>query len=225
VSGAGELLSVLYQDSEVVAVEKPAWAVVHPTRGARGALVVVRALAAQLDAEVFPVHRLDRQTSGVLLLARSATAAATLGAEFREERVRKTYLGLCRGALSESLRIDRPVPEGGTHRPACTEVEPLEVLCGRYTFLRARPRSGRRHQIRYHLKHASHPLAGDTEYGRGDINRFFRERFGLHRLFLHAESLRVLHPTEPRFLELASPLPADLGAVLERLRAYNGPVV
>ncbi len=217
-------LQILYQDDQVIAVEKPAWAVVHPTRGARGALVVVRALAEQIGASVFPVHRLDRQTSGVLLLARSAGVASILSTEFREERVRKTYLGLCRGPVAEVLRIDHPVHEGDARRPACTEVEPLEVLCNRYTFLRARPQSGRRHQIRYHLKHAAHPLVGDTEYGRGDINRFFRERFQLSRLFLHAESLRVLHPREPRYLELSSPLPAELQAVIWALRAYAGPV-
>jgi tRNA pseudouridine65 synthase len=217
-------MRILYQDDAVVAVEKPAWAVVHPTRGARGAMVVVRALAGELGARVFPVHRLDRQTSGVLLLAKTAAAAGVLSTEFREERVRKTYLGLCRGPIAEPLRIDHPVPEGDARRPGCTEVDPLEVLCGRYTYLRARPLTGRKHQIRYHLKHATHPLVGDTEYGRGDINRFFRERFQLSRLFLHAETLRVLHPTEPRYLELSAPLPDELQAVLEALRVHTGPV-
>lgn len=219
-----EPLPVLYQDDQVVAVDKPAWAVVHPTRGARGALVMVHALAEQLGAPLFPVHRLDWQTSGVLLLARSAAAAATLSCEFREERVRKTYLGLCRGPIAEPLRVDRAVPEGEARRPACTEVDPLEVLCSRYTFLRARPLSGRRHQVRYHLKHSTHPLVGDTEYGQGPINRFFRDRFGLGRLFLHAETLRVLHPRAPRYLELRAPLPAELESVLAALRAWQGPV-
>ena len=83
--------------------------------------------------------------------------------------------------------------------------------------LRARPLSGRRHQIRYHLKHAAHPLVGDTEYGQGGSTGSFA-KFGLGRLFLHAETLRVLHPREPRYLELCSPLPAELASVLDALR-------
>jgi len=218
-------LTILHRDDHVVAIDKPPWSVVHFTRGARGALVLVRALAEELGAPVYPAHRLDRQTSGVLLFALSPEAAHTLSQEFREDRVRKTYLGVCRGVLAETVRVDRPVPEGDARRPAMTELEPLQVFCDRYTLFRARPSGGRLHQIRYHLKHISHPLAGDVGYGKGDLNRFFRQAFGLQRFFLHAESLRVLHPTELRYLELFAPLPADLQGVLERLRGYVGAVV
>jgi tRNA pseudouridine65 synthase len=218
------LLPILYRDDHLCAIDKPAWSVVHSSRGAEGAMILVRALAAQLGAPVFPVHRLDRQTSGVLLFALSAEAAGALGVELREGRMQKSYLGLCRGVIAEPLTVDHPVPEDAARRPAVTEIDPLEILCARYTFLRARPRTGRRHQLRYHLKHLEHPLVGDTNYGKGPINRFFRERFGLQRLFLHAERLRVLHPFEARMLELEAPLPEELARVLEALRGYDGPV-
>jgi tRNA pseudouridine65 synthase len=218
-------LRILYDDTQLIAVDKPAWSVVHPTRGARDALVIVQALAAAIDAPLFPIHRLDRQTSGVLLFAKSAESASTLSVELREGRAQKSYLGLCRGVIAEELHIDHPVREGTARRPASTDVEPLEHLCGRYTLVRARPRTGRRHQIRYHLKHVNHPLVVDTLYGKGDLNRFFREQFGLRRLFLHAESLTILHPVEPRRVQIHSPLPAELERILECLRVYSGPVV
>jgi tRNA pseudouridine65 synthase len=220
-----EALPLLYEDEHLVAVDKPAWSVVHRSRGADDALVIVRVLSEQLGQPVYPVHRLDRQTSGVLLFARSPRAAATLAVEVRESRLRKSYLGLCRGVIADSVEIDHAVLEGDVRRAAQTTIEPLEHFCNRYTLLRARPLTGRRHQIRYHLKHVSHPLVVDVTYGNGAVNRFFRETIGLRRLFLHAETLRVLHPVEPRYVELTSALPAELEIVLERLRAYAGPVV
>lgn len=216
-------LVLLHVDEHVVAIDKPAWSVVHPTRGARDALVLTRRLARELDGPVFPVHRLDRQTSGVLLLARTPAAARHLCDEFRAQRVRKTYLGLCRGTLDGVLVVDHPVREGDQLRPAVTAIEPIETFCSRYTLLRATPEGGRRHQIRCHLKHASHPLVGDVTYGKGLINRFFRQTFGLARLFLHAEGLVVAHPSGG-LLELRASLPEELSAVLERLRRYREPV-
>lgn len=218
-------LDLLFLDDHLVVVNKPAWWVVHPTRGARSAPAVVHALREQIGAPVFPVHRLDRQASGVLVMARSSEVAGALGEQIREGRWRKGYLGLCRGTIAGGLLVDHPVPDGRIRRPGQTRLEPLQIYCDRYTLVRAEPVTGRRHQIRYHLKHLSHPLVGDTNYGQGALNRFFRATFGLGRLFLHAERLRLLHPREDRLLELSSPLPPDLARVLQRLERYDGPVV
>lgn len=218
-------LTLLYEDEYLVAIDKPAWSVVHPTRGARDALIITQRLTKQLGVSIYPIHRLDRQTSGVLLLAKSPTVANTLSQEIREGRMRKSYLGLCRGLIHESQSIDHPVPEDDARRSAFTEVEPLEHFCQRYTLLRARPLTGRRHQIRYHLKHINHPLAGDVKYGKGDINRFFRSTFGLGRFFLHAESIQIIHPVQLRYIELSCPLAPDLEQVLNQLRNYTGPIV
>lgn len=217
-------LELLHVDEQIVAVNKPAWWVVHPTRGARGATTVLQTLRDQLGQRVFPVHRLDRQASGVLVMARSSEAASRLGEDIREGRWSKRYLGLCRGVLLDGLRIDHPVREGDARRPALTDVDPQRTFCDRYTLVQARPATGRRHQIRYHLKHASHPLVGDASYGQGRINRFFRATFGLERLFLHAEWLRLPHPTENRLLELSCPLAPELERVLEGLARYRGDV-
>jgi RluA family pseudouridine synthase len=216
-------LPLLHADSNLLVVDKPAGSVVHPTRGAAGALVVVRALEKQLGSPVFPVHRLDRQTSGVLMVARTREAARTLCTAFRNGMVDKAYLGLCRGIIAHPRQVDHAIDDEGTERPAVTDIEPVEHFCGRYTLFRAWPRTGRRHQIRSHLRHINHPLVVDVTYGNGALNRFFRTNFDLKRLFLHAESLRV--PLEPEPVGVTAPLPQDLTAVLARLRSYSGPVV
>ena len=217
-------LEVLYQDEMLVAIHKPAWAVVHKTRGAKGALILVDALAQQLGLPIFPVHRLDRQTSGVMVFALSRQAASAMGGHVREGAWRKSYLGLCRGVIEHAVSVERDVPEGEHRRPARTFVEPLEVLCGRYTFLRFTPHTGRRHQIRYHMKNLRSPLVCDVNYGDGKVNRFFRETFNLQRMFLHAESLKFPHPVEARRVELSAAMPDELGRVLEELREYEGEV-
>lgn len=215
---------VLFEDDALIAVSKPSGSVVHRTRGAEDAPVLVAALKLQLGQRVFPVHRLDRQTSGVIVFAKSSDVASLLAAGIREQRWRKRYVGLCRGPLADSVVVDHPVPEDDTRRPARTDIDPLETFCGRYTLVRARPHTGRRHQVRYHFKHLRHPLVGDTNYGQGAINRFFRQTFGLRRLFLHAEGLELPHPQRHTLLSLDCPLPTDLVDVLEQLRSHQGPV-
>ncbi len=218
------MLRVLHEDAELLVIDKPAWSVVHRTRGADMALVLVDELRSQLGYRVFPVHRLDCQTSGVLVLARSREAAALLSADIREDLWQKRYLGLCRGVVKDTVIVDHPVRDGSHRRSARTEFEPRESFCGRYTLLAAVPRTGRRHQLRYHLKHISHPLVGDVIYGQGPINRFFRERFDLHRMFLHAERLTILRPGRAATLELHAPLGPELEGVLAALRVHDGPV-
>ena len=215
-------IPVLYQDETLVAIDKPAWSVVHKTRGAKGALILVDALAEQLGTRVWPVHRLDRQTSGVMVFAMSQKAASLMSAHVREGAWRKTYLGLCRGVLDHALSTERDVPEGEHRRPARTFVEPLEILCDRYTYIRATPHTGRRHQIRYHQKQLRSPLVCDVNYGDGKVNRFFRQTFSLGRMFLHAETLKLPHPVEPRRVVLECALPEELAQVLRALREYEG---
>lgn len=218
------MISLLYEDSALVVVDKPAGAVIHRTAGATDAPVLHAVLRRQLGYRVWPVHRLDRPTSGALVFARSADAASRLCAQLREGIWHKRYVALCRGVIGQELVVDHPARCGSKRKPAQTRIIPLEQLCGRYTFARAEPQTGRYHQIRYHFKHIGHPLVGDTTYGKGSINRFFRATFGLHRLFLHAEQLAFPHPYEPRRLCIAAPMPAMLEAVISELRCYGGAV-
>ncbi len=217
-------IPILYRDDHLVAIHKPAWSVVHRTRGAKGALVLASALAEQLGSKIFPLHRLDRQTSGVMVFALSRAAASVLGAHVREGAWRKSYLALCRGVIHHAVRVEKHVPEGEHRRPARTWLEPLEVFCDRYTLVRATPWTGRRHQIRYHHSSLHCPLVCDVNYGDGKVNRLFRQTFGLDRMFLHAEWLKLTHPFEHRMVELRAELPDELESVLQKLRVYEGPV-
>jgi tRNA pseudouridine65 synthase len=213
-------LTILFRDESLIAVDKPAGLAVH--RGwARERDVAMTRLRDQIGAHVFPVHRLDRATSGVLLFALSAEVAARVCEAFATGKPEKIYLALVRGVPPEQILVDHPLPPGeDTHAPrvsAQTMIVRREVF-GRYSLVEARPLTGRLHQVRRHLKHLSCPLIGDVNYGKGEHNRLFRERHGLHRLFLHATRLRLPHPMHGGQLDIASPLPAELEGVLRALR-------
>jgi tRNA pseudouridine65 synthase len=187
-------LTILFRDEHLVVVDKPSGIVVH--RGwADDEGGVLIALRDQLGQHVWPAHRLDRGASGAVVFALSAAMAAPLSRAFAEGQVEKRYLAIVRGHPPDEVVIDHPIPgrEDGPRVPAVTEVRRLGVW-ERYALVEARPRTGRLHQIRRHLKHISCPLIGDVNYGKGEHNRFFRERFGLHRLALHALAVRLPHP-------------------------------
>jgi tRNA pseudouridine65 synthase len=216
-------LSILFRDDSLIAVDKPAGLAVHRGWAREHDVAMVR-LRDQIGARVFPVHRLDRATSGVLLFALSADMAARACAWFASGQAEKTYLALVRGVPPEEILIDHPLPPGEDPRAPRVAARTLIVrreVFGRYSLVEARPLTGRLHQVRRHLKHISCPLIGDVNYGKGEHNRLFRERHGLHRLFLHAMRLRLPHPVEGGQLDIGSPLPADLQAVLRALRAES----
>lgn len=209
-------IEILYRDADVVAVNKPSGLAVH--RGWADdddfAMTVVRDLIGQW---VYPVHRLDRGASGVLLFGLSPKAARALCGCFERHEVEKRYVALVRGAPPEALVIDHPLRPDNSDVPqaAVTDVRRL-AQHGRYAWVEARPKSGRLHQIRRHLKHISCPIIGDVRYGKGEHNRLFRERYALHRLALHAAGLRVRAPSGLE-LDLEAPLPPDLSNALQQL--------
>jgi tRNA pseudouridine65 synthase len=210
----GVPLSILHQDEDLLVVDKPSGLAVH--RGWAHDGEVVMSLARTLAGRrVFPVHRLDRGTSGVLVLALDAAAARRLSAAFAAGGMRKRYLALVRGITPDAGVIDHPIPRApdGPRVPAVTSYRRLATF-ERYSWLEVIPETGRLHQIRRHLKHISHPLIGDVRYGKGEHNRLFRGRFGLWRLVLHAAELSLQQPTTGRLMTLRSPLPADLAAPL-----------
>ena len=208
---------VLYADEHLVAVAKPSGCSVHAGVPDSGPALLPE-VRDRMGRWVYPAHRLDRATSGVLLFAFDGETAGLLNGTLGEGRAVKTYLALVRGAPPASGHIDHPIPrsEDGPRVSAATRWERLWVH-GRYALVRARPLSGRRHQIRRHLKHLGHPLVGDVRYGKGEHNRFFRVHYGLHRLALHAQRIRLPHPRTGDPLEIAAPLPEDLSVPFARL--------
>lgn len=212
-------LAILYRDFHCVAVLKPAGLHVHPTAESPGETSCLPRLRDQLGQRVYPVHRLDRATAGVLLFALSPAAAADLASQFREHTPVKDYLAVVRGFTPAAGRIDHPLGRrsGRPAPPAVTEYRRLATLelprsvgrlpSARFSLVEARPLTGRRHQLRRHFHHASHPIIGDTTYGDGVQNRFARAEFGLAGLLLFARRLAFRHPhtDEPVAVEAAPP--------------------
>lgn len=216
-------LSLLHVDDHLVVVDKPAGLAVHRSNlvGADDDYVIDR-LRRQVSGPLHLAHRLDRATSGVLLVARSSEVAAELGRQLMDRKVEKSYLAVVRGWPDERGTIDHPLTgaslkgepkEARTHWRRLATAE-LPIALGRYpqqryALLDVAPETGRYQQIRRHFAHASHHLVGDTTHGRGDHNRLFRIHFGVHRLLLHAWRLGFTHPVDGRAMTVGAPLDAS----------------
>lgn len=210
-------IEFLYRDSDIAVVNKPSGMLVH--RGWDNDKVVAMTVVRDcLGHYVYPVHRLDRPTSGVLIFGLHKEAARGLSQAFEAGAVSKAYLALVRGITPAEGIINNPVPKKpqGERVDAITEFRRLFVY-ERYSLVGAFPKTGRLHQIRRHLKHITHPLIGDSKYGKGEHNRFFREKFGLNRLGLHASSVAFKHPITGELLTIGAPMPEDFGATLRQM--------
>jgi 23S rRNA pseudouridine1911/1915/1917 synthase len=227
-------IHVVYEDDELLIVDKPAGLVVHPSPG-HGADTLVNALVAHRGGDAFGgiagvmrpgiVHRLDRDTSGLLMVARTDRAQASLMAQLKARRIKKTYQALVAGSVAAAVgRIEAPIGRDPRHRTrmavvaggraAVTGYRVRERLPG-WTLLELDLVTGRTHQIRVHLDAIGHPVAGDAVYGTGTSRRGPE---GLARLFLHAWRLELTSPGDGRLLRAEAPLPADLEMVLDGLR-------
>lgn len=200
------MLTILYRDDQLIAIDKPSGLLVHRSDVDRSETrFAVQLLRDQIGCRVHPVHRLDRGTSGVLLFAFTAATAAALSAQFQRGEVAKRYLAVVRGWPADAGLIDRalrPVADahvvtdeaaaaqdartafrtlGRTELPFATARHPTS----RYALLLLDPLTGRRHQLRRHLKHLAHPIIGDATYGKGEHNRWFARTYGADRMLLH----------------------------------------
>ena len=214
-----DALRVLHADTHLAVVDKPAGLMVHDSALARGETdFAADRLREQFGRPVFLVHRLDRATSGCLLLAFDRDTASTLGRAVMAGALHKDYLAVCRGWPEAAFEIDHPL-DGGPGKPAkkpavtrfvrlaTTELEipSAGFATSRYALLRATPLTGRFRQIRRHLKHAFHHLVGDSSHGDGRHNRAFR-MLGIHRMLLHAERLGFVHPASGAWLQVQAPV-------------------
>ncbi|MFW6346668.1 MAG: pseudouridine synthase, partial [Halomonas sp.] len=220
-------LRILHLDEHLVAVHKPAGLLVHRSALARGEReLLLQRLRNQLGQRVYPVHRLDRPTSGVMLLALSPAIATRLSEAFAERRVTKCYLAVVRGIGPEAERLEYPLREEDGSRPkaempameAITDIRRLDSVVlpvqvdrypqSRYSLMEARPCTGRRHQIRRHLSQRGYPIIGDAKHGKGNHNRFFAEQLDAPRLLLAATGLCLEHPVNGQPLRLSAALDA-----------------
>jgi tRNA pseudouridine65 synthase len=220
-------LEVLYQDHDYIAVHKPAGLLVHRTEldpeETEAALQIVRN---QLNQKVFPVHRLDRPTSGVLIFALSSEAAGSLAEAFEQRKVEKKYLAFVRGSFQKEIFLDYPIlneklQEAQTSfKPLATVEIPVKVdryPTSRYSLIEARPKTGRMHQIRKHLKHLSHPIIGDVNYGNGKHNQYFAQNLLIKRLLLACVEISFTHPQTRENIVIKSSLAKDFQIVLQKL--------
>ncbi|WP_427926273.1 pseudouridine synthase [Xanthomonas campestris pv. incanae] len=223
VSTSPDPLQILYQDAVLAVVDKPAGLMVHDSKLARGEDdFLADRLRVQLGRPIFLVHRLDRATSGCLLLAFDRDTASALGKALMAGEVEKDYLAICRGWPAEERFIVDHDLDGGpgkpVKKPAVTHFQRLATgeleipstgfATSRYALLRCQPQTGRFRQIRRHLKHLSHHMIGDTSHGDGRHNRSFR-MLGIHRMLLHAERLGFPHPADGRRISVVAPLDVE----------------
>ncbi|WP_318437478.1 tRNA pseudouridine(65) synthase TruC [Photobacterium leiognathi] len=210
-------LEILYRDEYLIAVNKPAGMLVHRSwLDSHETVFVMQTLRDQIGQHVFPLHRLDRPTSGVLLFGLSSEIAAEMMPMFAGRDMHKTYHAVVRGWIKEAAVLDYPLKveldkiadknasEEKEAQPAVTAYEPLatvetDIAVGRYSTSRyclveMKPETGRKHQLRRHMHHLSHHIIGDVNHGDGRHNRMFREHYDCHRLMLHASRLQFAHP-------------------------------
>ena len=214
---------ILWRDEHLIAIYKPAGWLVHRTGLDAGETrFVVQTLRDQIDQHVYPLHRLDKGTCGVLLLALHPEAASRARVMFETHTIRKRYLAMVRGFAPLHSDVDhalRPddAPADAPAQPAQTQLCRLATLDypqayeprftgTRLSLVQALPHTGRRHQIRRHLKHIAHPIIGDATHGKGPLNRWWAERLGLQRLWLHAWDVQFNHPYSQEPLHIASGL-------------------
>jgi len=212
-------IDVMYRDDAIVVVDKPSGLSVHrgDDQGSTFALNLTRDAVGRW---VYPVHRLDRATSGVLVFALSSEHARRLHDSFSGREVQKKYLALVRGKPPAHGVIDSPMEkrEGGPKVEAATEYETLFMsVLARLSLVTVQPLTGRRHQIRRHLRRINHPVAGDVRYGKGAENRVYRVELGLYRLALHAQRLSFEHPATGEQVSFESDIPEDLVEPMRRI--------
>ena len=228
----GGALQVLHRDEWLAIVDKPAGLMVHDSALARGETdFAADRLRVQFGKPVFLVHRLDRATSGCLLLAFDRDTASQLGRILLSGGMEKHYLAVCRGWPDVEFVVDHPL-DGGPgkprKKPAITRFTRLATCelhlpsagfaTSRYAMLRARPDTGRFRQIRRHLKHVSHHLLGDSSHGDGRHNRTFRT-LGIHRMLLHAQRLSFVHPLTGNMIDIQAPVDAEFAKALALFEA------
>ena len=210
-------LQILYQDQHYIAINKPHGLLVHRSKiAAEATEFALQLLRNQLGQQVHLVHRLDRKTSGVLLFGLSAEATKAAQAQWERPSTQKTYYALVRGYFPAQVVVDKPlINDRGKEQAAQTQFELVQqsempwpsgkFATSRYSLIRARPQTGRYHQIRKHCNHLRHPILGDRPHGCNKQNRLLKEKFGLTQMMLHAQQLKWEHPYSQQQLCIEAP--------------------
>lgn len=220
---------VLYQDDSFIAICKPPDILVHRTSLSRDTVFVLQSLSKQVGKYLYPIHRLDRKTSGILLFAYSSEVAKTIHEQFKTGQITKTYLAICRGHLPQvEMTIDYALTnDRGKTQDAITRIKVLKqseidvphgkFQTSRYSLVKVKPLTGRFHQIRKHLKHIYHPIIGDRPHGCNKQNKLFKQRWNMTSMMLHAQQLQLHHPITEELMMISTPPMQEFQRMLETL--------
>lgn len=236
-------LPIVYQDDTLIAINKPAGLLVHRSPiDKRETRFAVQQLRDQIGRHVFPVHRLDRPTSGILLFTYDGISASILGRQMMARQIVKQYTAIVRGFVQAPGMVDYALKFKADKfadkdrgdiapQPACTVYQPESYFelpvqsdrypTSRYTLVRLYPHTGRKHQLRRHMVHLRHPILGDTSHGDGKQNKFLRERFDFKNLALSCTRLGFEHPASQRWLEITCSPGASIEQLLNDWQVYQ----
>lgn len=224
------MLEILYQDDQLVAINKPHGLLVHRTKIATDAKeFALQLLRNQLGKHVYPTHRIDRKTGGILLFAFDKETEIAMQKKFQEGRVDKQYLAILRGHTPDEQTIDYPLAkENGTLQDCTTYFKTLhrceldfpqgQHATSRYSLVLANPQTGRMHQLRRHFAHIFHPIIADRPHGCNKQNRLFKERFNMDTMLLHAYRLSFFHPANAEKIEIEAPLQSEFLRMMDLMK-------
>lgn len=226
-------VDILFEDDYIICVSKPNNVIVHHAHHSRNVAdeeSLLQLLFKKFDKKFYPIHRLDRKTSGIILLAKETKYVSKFQELFTNNEIQKTYYGIVRGHSPESVIIDSPVKgrDANVYKDAETyfktvdktivdiPVKPYDT--SRYSLVEMKPKTGRLHQLRIHTNKISHPLIGDPKYGDKNHNVMFIDNFNCENLFLHAFSLEFKHPFTDENLLIKANFPRDWSIVFDRFK-------
>lgn len=235
------VFEILYQDNDLIAINKPeGWLVHRSWLDKNETVVVMQTLRDQIGQHVYPIHRLDRPTSGVLIFALSSEIARLLSEQFASKQIEKVYHAIVRGYVDDEAiidyplveeldkiadkftRKDKPAQDAITFYKGLSKIElPIEVgkyKTARYSFVELKPQTGRKHQLRRHLKHIFHPIIGDSKHGDLHQNRAFSQYFDIKRLMLHASTVKMIHPITSTLITIHAKLSDDWLTILQNFK-------
>ena len=237
------LLEIIYRDEQLIAIDKPPGLLVHKSlidkHETQNAMHLLRD---QINQWVYPIHRLDKPTSGVLLFALNPEMAKQISQQFEAQQVQKTYWAIVRGHPPEQGIIDHPIKpsvdfkskKAKAPKPAqeaLTEYKCLATIelpysvdrypSSRYALLELNPKTGRKHQLRKHLKHISHPIIGDPKYGKSKHNQFYQHHFKCSRLLLASTALQFIHPSTQKKTTIATAVSGDFSRITKSFTQFG----
>lgn len=228
-----EKLEIIFQDDNLIAINKPHGLLVHKTNIALDANTsVLKILRKQLGKPIFTIHRIDRKTSGVLLLAFDKKAQSELSKQFMDGTVQKTYHAIVRGFTQDAQKIDYAIKDyNGVTKDAITHYKTLEQFeislpfgkhdSSRYSLIELKPSTGRYHQLRMHMAHIFHPIIGDRPHGCNKQNKLFKEKFDLMDMMLHAQTLSFTHPYSGDQISVQAKPSESFSRILSTLKSQN----